>query len=203
MPVSETKFILNTDEVICIPLNSNSKDDEFLRQNFELLFGTATDAEIFSKEYAEYLIATRIEKKSLVAARSFFNEMEVHSQYGCLLPALNSNDNAGVLYLFFYPRYFSLIASKDGKLQLAQTRTYSTAEDVLYFILNVFQQYAIEKNSEILTGGFIDEKSKLYETLYQYLEGMKLAPVDETLFASDAFKDYSPHYFLPYTNYVL
>jgi len=69
--------------------------------------------------------------------------------------------------------------------------------------LNVFRQYNISNDTEILTGGFIDEQSKLYQTLYQYLEHLKPAVVDETVFATGEFKDYSLHYFLPYANYVL
>src|SRR5258705_455507 len=109
----------------------------------------------------------------------------------------------GCLRCRLQPQYLSLIAFKEGKLQLIQTRTYNNAEDVLYFVLNVFKQYEIEKDAEIFAGGFIEEKSKLYEMLYQYFENLKLTQVDEALFAANEFKDYSSHYFLPYANYVL
>ena len=108
-----------------------------------------------------------------------------------------------IVQLFFYPNYFSIVVYKEGKLQFFQTKYYNNPEDVLYAVLNIFQQYEIEKNTEIITGGFIDEHSKLYELLYQYLEGLVLGAVDETLFISPEFKDYPAHYFLPYTNYLL
>jgi hypothetical protein len=205
MKVAETKFILNTDETICIPFNSDHNGNDFLKQNFELLFGASADASIFSEEYNGYLIAARIEKGLQDSLRSSFPGAKFHLQYNCLLPALNANGNGNteIVYLFFYPYYFSLIVFKQGKLQLLQTRTYNNAEDVLYFVLNIFKQYNIDNKTEIVTGGFINEESKLYQTLYQYAEGLKLAQVDEELFATGGFKDYSSHYFLPYANYVL
>lgn len=203
MQVAETKFILNTDETICIPFNSNYNDNDFIKQNFELLFGASSDADIFSEKYDGYLIAARIEKNLQDSVRSSFPGVQFHLQYNCLLPSLNANENAEIVYLFFYPHYFSLIAFKQGKPLLLQTRAYNNAEDVLYFVLNVFKQYNIGNETEIITGGFIEEESKLYQTLYQYAEGLKIAQVDEELFASAEFKDYSSHYFLPYANYIV
>ena len=196
-------FILNTDEAICMPGNRGYADENFIKQNFDLLFGPCTNSNIFSEEYGEYLFASRRNNELQSSVQSSFPDVQFHSQYACLLPSLIENGNADIVYLFFYPYYFSLIAFKQGRLQLLQTKAYNAAEDVLYFVLNVFKQYNISRETEIFTGGFIDEQSKLYQTLYQYLEGLRPAQVDETLFASDEFKDYSSHYFLPYANYVL
>jgi len=198
-----TKFILNTAEVFCLPLDSAHRSDDFIKQNLELLFGPCSDARIFSQAYRELLFVSRIDKNLQENVRSVFTQVQFHSQYACLMPSLISNGDAGVVYLFFYPHYFSLVAFKEGNLQLMQTRAYGAAEEVLYFVLNVFKQYNIDNETEILTGGFIDKESKLYQTLYQYLEGLKPAEVDENLFAFANLQGYSSHYFLPYVKYEL
>ena len=202
-PRETTHFILNTDEALCLPVYHGHTDDDFMRQNFNLLFGPSADTNILSAEYHGYIFASRIKRDLQNSVQSFLAGVQLHSQFACLLPALITNGNADIVYLFFYPSYFSLIAFNNGELQLLQTKAYTAPEDVLYFVLNVFKQYNINKETEILTGGFIDEESKLYQVLYQYLEGLRPAQVDESLFASGEFKNYSSHYFLPYANYVL
>lgn len=197
------KFIWNTNEVICVP-NEVAGKDQFAWQNFDLLFG-ASNGEIFSEPYKQYLITTRIERDLQDGLQHYFPGATFHTQYGSVLAGLDHKyvDGGDKSYLYFYPNYFAFIVFKDGRLQLIQTKAYNTPEDVLYFILSVFKQYEIAVSTEVLTGGFIEERSKLYETLYLYLAGLKLEQVDETQLDSEGFKEYSSHYFLPYANYLL
>jgi hypothetical protein len=199
MPVNETNFFWNTNEVLCLPPEKN--DPGFLKANFELLFGNLPGAKIFSSSTELCTIAWRIEEQQQHIAQECFRGALFTHQYTLLLPSLYSG-KANCFYLLFYPNYFTLVVFKEDKLQFAQTRKYNTPEDVLYFILNVCKQYAIEKDVEIFCGGFVDEKSKLYELLYQYLEGFQLMHVDENIFTAEAFKEFSSHYYIPYINYV-
>ena len=201
--VEPPHFIMNTDEALGVPANLSGNDEHFISQNFELLFGPCATANFLSENVEQYLFASRIDIALQERVRSCFPNVKFHTQYACLLRSLISNTGDDKVYLFFYPNYFSLIAMKDGRLEFLKTKSYIAADDVLYFVLNVFRQYKISNSTEILTGGFIDEQSKLYQTLYQYLEGLRPAAVDEAVFATGEFKDYSLHYFLPYANYVL
>ncbi|MEO8713149.1 MAG: DUF3822 family protein [Parafilimonas sp.] len=200
MPVRSTNFFWNTDEALCLPAGKD--DADFLKANFDLMFGDSFDSKIFSASTAQCTVAWRLNDLQQHIAKQCFNAVAFSHPFTQLFSLLKTN-NKTALYLFFYPNYFTLIAVKENKLQFAQTRKYAIPEDVLYFVLNVFKQYDIEKNTNIFCGGFIDEKSKLYEILYQYLEGFQLMQVDETSFSTDEFKQYSPHYFLPYINYVV
>ena len=53
--VDTTQFILNTDETFGIPADGR-KDEEFIKQNFDLLFGPCPAAKIFSEEYEQYFL---------------------------------------------------------------------------------------------------------------------------------------------------
>ena len=199
MPVTKTDFFWNNTEVLCLPQEKN--DTDFFKANFDLAFGDAVDSKIFSASSEQCLVAWRLQNQVQHIAQQCFRGATFHHQYLPLLSSLKSTVHA--LYLFFYPHYFTLVAFKVNKLQFVQTVNYNTPEDVLYFVLNVCKQYDLEKSINIFCAGFIDERSKLYESLYQYLEGMQLIQPDTSVFAADEFKEYSSHYFMPYINYVV
>jgi hypothetical protein len=157
---------MNTDESLCVPANLSGNDEHFISQNFELLFGPCPTANFFSENVEQYLFASRIDIALQENVRSSFPNVKLHTQYACLLRSLMSDAGNDRVYLFFYPNYFSLIVLRGGRLEFLKTKSYIAADDVLYFVLNVFRQYNISNDTEILTGGFIDEQSKLYQTLY-------------------------------------
>lgn len=200
IPANNTYFFWNTNETLCIPPQENN--DDFLKANFELLFGDLMNKKIFSSATDKYVVAWGIENRQQQIAQECFRGAIFNHQYSLLFSSLSLNNDA-LTYLLFYPQYFTLAVFKDAALQFVQTRKYNSPEDVLYFILNAFHQYKIEKSTPVFCGGFIDEKSNLYETLFQYLEGFQLMQADENMFDSNEFKNYAPHYFAPYVNHVV
>jgi hypothetical protein len=196
LDVSDTTLLWVSDKKLVIPAELNS-DENFIKNYFGLIYGINDDEKFVARNYEDYLIVTSIEKYLYNAAHNVFPKASMLPSY----QIVRIEDN--IVQLFFYPNYFSIIIYREKKLQFFQTKHYNNPEEVLYAVLNIFQQYEIEKNTEIIIGGFINEHSKLYELLHQYLEGLVLGAVDETLFLSAEFKDYPAHYFLPYINYLL
>lgn len=200
MPVAGTAFFWNTDEVLCVPKDKN--EALFLEQNFELLKGSLPGTTIYSQPANNCTVAWRINTNDQLNANKCFSGALFTHQFAALLPALQPSPESNI-YLFFYPNYFTACLFKHNTLHYINTIKYATPEDVLYFILNVCQQYGVELNVAIYCGGFINEQSKLYETLYQYLEGFQLLTPAVMQFASDEFKEYPLHYFTPYINYTV
>ena len=196
LDVSDTTLLWVSDKKLVIPAELNA-DENFIKDSFALMYGINEDEKFVTRSYDDYLVVTSIEKYLYNVAHNIF--LKANIQPSCQIVKIQDN----IVQLFFYPSYFSIIVYKEGRLQFFQTKYYNNPEDVLYAVLNIFHQYEIEKNIEIITGGFINKDSKLYELLHQYLEGLVLGTVDETLFVSSEFKDYPAHYFLPYTNYLL
>ena len=162
-----------------------------------LVYGNESNSKFVSRNFEDYLVVTSIENYLFNAVRNVFPKADFQPAY-----QIGKNE-IDIIHLYFYPKYFSVIVYKEDKLQFFQTKFYNTPEDILYVLLNIIYQYEIEKNIKISAGGFIDEQSKLFDLLYQYLEGLELGTVDESLFVSTEFKDYPPHYFLPYINYLV
>lgn len=200
MPVAGTVFLWNTDEVICVPKDKN--DPAFLEQNFELLKGNLPGTTIFSHPADACTVAWRIKTDDQQTANECFPGALFLHQFAVLLPALKPAE-ADSIHLFFYPHYFTLCLFKNKRLHYINTVGYVTPEDVLYFVLNVCKQYEVATNVAVYCGGFIDVSSKLYDILYQYLEGFQLLKPAETQFANGEFKEHPLHYFTPYINYVV
>lgn len=200
MPVAGTSFFWNTDDVLCVP--KEKSDTAFLQQNFNLLKGCLPTSTIFSEQATPCTIAWRLENDKQDIAKKCFESATFTHSFVALLNSLQHADES-LVYLFFYPRYFTIGLFKRNKLHYLNVVEYITPEDVLYFVLNVCAQYDVDKKVPIYCGGFINNTSKLFETLYQYLEGFQLMHLDESCFAGDEFKEYPAHYFIPYINYVV
>ena len=200
MPVERTHFFWNTNDVLCLPNEKNNPD--FLKANFDLMLGNSTGTKIASSATEDCLVAWRIAEQQQYFAQQSFRGASFNHHYVPLLASLKKL-NTDAVYLFFYPHYYTLVVCKQNKLQFIQTIKYVTPDDVLYFVLNVCKQYSIETTTPIFYGGFVADKSKLQDTLYQYLNELQLMEVDGSFFASEGFKAYPLHYFLPYINYAV
>ncbi len=196
LDVSATTITWTSEKKLIIPAAINA-DENFIRDNFILMYGSDDTAKFIVRNYEDCLIITNVEKYLYNAASRIFPKSEFQPACQIVKPDEDS------IQLLFYPNYFSVIVYKDDKLQFFQTKYFNNSEEVLYTLLNIITQYQLEKNIKIIAGGFIDVHSKLYNLLYQYLEGLELGSVDEALFTSPEFSDYPAHYFLPYVNYLL
>jgi len=196
LDVVNKTIIWLTDKKLILPASLNVNEN-FIKDNFMLVYGNGNNSKFILRNYEDYLIVSSIENYLFNAARNVFPKADFQ-------PAsqITNNEEDGIT-LFFYPNYFSVIAYKESMLQFFQTRFYNAPEDVLYVLSNIIHQYGFEKNIKIVTGGFINERSRLFEVLYQYFEGLELGTVNEILFVSPEFKEYPSHYFLPYVNYLL
>lgn len=76
---------------------------------------------------------------------------------------------AGRVLIDFDTDEFSFLVIKDNTLLLAQTLTYTTPEDILYFLLKTCNQFSLSREEvELSITGLIVKESQLYRELYQY-----------------------------------
>ncbi len=195
LDVLDTKFIWNTIEDLSVPAAFVS--DDFLQNNFYLTNGSFNSGKFYYSQIDDVSVITKVDTYLNNAAQRIFPSASFNSSIKVKKPLEQT-----AAYLHFYPNCFFVAVYKDAKLLFAKSNLYVAPADVLYFVLNLIHQYNIEKNIAIIAGGLIDAGSKLFEMLYQYLEGFVLGSVPETMFASGEFKEYPSHYFLPYINYL-
>jgi len=91
---------------------------------------------------------------------------------------------------------FSVIAVKDHSLLLAQIFPYVKAEDVLYWLLKICNQFSIsQREVSLVLSGLIDRQSAVFKELYQYFLNIEFASIDNDLQLSREFEDYPVHFF--------
>lgn len=113
-------------------------------------------------------------------------------QYSYLLknqPA--EQDRIGV---FFYSERCVLFLIQGGQCKLINSYTYRTPEDVAYILLSVRDQFDAG-DIPILAGGFIEENSALFKTIYNYFTSVEFFDLPHGLVLSEEVAQYPAHFF--------
>ena len=112
-------------------------------------------------------------------------------QYSLHISNMNVVDPGGLLAVDFRKEFFTVVASNNNKLLLAQTFEYTTPEDVLYFLLKTCQQFSLtQQDVKLQLSGLVDKQSSLYKELYHYFINMEFREA-----YWKATGDYPAHFF--------
>jgi hypothetical protein len=101
------------------------------------------------------------------------------------------------LQVIFYPGFILVAAVKNQQLHLVQQFTYQTAEDVVYYLLNI--SFILQFSPQIISLrllGMIDVSSRLFNELQKYFGNISMEQPAE-LPSSLNFTEYPPHFFSP------
>jgi hypothetical protein len=96
------------------------------------------------------------------------------------------------LHVTFYPNKIVCVLVLNGVLQLLNSYTYVTKEDVVYHLLNIKDKYKSE-DLQLKLGGMIEETSALYTEIYKYFLNVSFAEHDCN--CVEGIKKYPSHYF--------
>ncbi|MBS1920569.1 MAG: DUF3822 family protein [Bacteroidetes bacterium] len=89
--------------------------------------------------------------------------------YKSVIKTISKNDSAGCIRIDFCENQFCVIASKNNQLLLTQTFSYSTPDDVMYYLLKICQQFSLSPlEIPLVVSGLIEKQSALFHELYQY-----------------------------------
>lgn len=116
--------------------------------------------------------------------------------YSVTLKNKINNPANGSLTVDFKTDSFSVVAVRNNVLLLAQIFSYTSAADVLYYLLKICRQYSILQH-EVNVGlsGLIDKQSAVFKELYQYFINIQFAPLENRVQLSEVFNGYPDHYF--------
>ena len=107
-----------------------------------------------------------------------------------------SGEKKGAMLLDFRTDEFSIIVFKDNSLQLAQSFTYSSPEDVMYYLLKICQQFDLsQQDVKVVLAGLIEKDSSVYRELYKYFIHPEFENLPGGIRIAEALSDYPGHYF--------
>jgi hypothetical protein len=100
--------------------------------------------------------------------------------------------------VIFYNDKFITAFFIDGALQLLQTFSYQTPEDVSYYLLLISNQFNVKPSQINLNiSGLIDTQSPLYGELTKYFEEVNYEGIPLSYGTNGILEEYPTHYFSP------
>lgn len=105
----------------------------------------------------------------------------------------NHNQHINV-FAFIEDHLLTIAVRKEDKLLFVNNFKYQTANDIIYFILFVYEE--IDLNPEVVPiniSGDVDKKSEVYEKLYRFIRFIKFTQKPKTLKLGYLFDEINEH----------
>ncbi|MEI6585995.1 MAG: DUF3822 family protein [Sediminibacterium sp.] len=166
---SNTSIYFNINEALLLPLNnlSASSAEDFL----SLVYGPE-ESTIIKHDKIEYSLPFvtiyRIKNSLIDILNRNFILYNIQHAYSPILRDVFERDNLSPIFLklVVYHQHIIVVYIKNNQLQLTQTYSFKSSDDILYYLLGIIQQdgqSAIQTQIEI--SGLIDQQIGLYEQL--------------------------------------
>jgi len=176
--------------------------DESIADGYlDIISGESGDSKLLHEPFKEYVILSRYPAKYANAIRRHLAAGPFSHKFSSLLKRYTKISAAGEtsVRIVFYPSRFIITATESGVLQIIQCIQYSTAEDVLYSIMHICNEYGFAlETTPVIASGFINSGSTLHDTLYRYLENFEIEKSGDATFAAEGFAEHPHQYFLPF-----
>jgi hypothetical protein len=107
---------------------------------------------------------------------SGFQAVQFFHAYTPALKIYNGFVSADQLDIHFSTRFFRVLAKKNNQVHLAQTYSYKTPLDVVYYLLKICYELKFEQSELFLIiSGLIDQESAMYQELHNYFLNLHFA----------------------------
>jgi hypothetical protein len=108
----------------------------------------------------------------------------------------HSSENDEVMIIDFKTDEFSLVILKNNKLLLAKTFSYTSPQDVLYYLLKCCQQLNLSQQTvRVSLAGLIEKDSAVYRELYKYFINLEFESLSAGVKLAESLSVHPEHYF--------
>jgi hypothetical protein len=170
---------------VLVPPASYTGDDRLL---LEMMYGVNGGHVIIAEDINGWQLKNIFAVPGIVkewAIRHFPGGHFYHS-YSIGVRLIDNTATEGSLLVDFRNNDFVMVASKGNRLLMAQTFSYTTPDDVLYYLVKVCTEFGFSQQQvKIAVTGLIEKQSNLYRELVQYFLNIRfrepswLLPVKE------------------------
>jgi uncharacterized protein DUF3822 len=93
---------------------------------------------------------------------------------------------------------FLVVVFKDKAIQLLQSYSYQTPDDVSYYLLSICNRFQISQEKvTLIVSGLLDEQSRLYQELLKYFLQVQWDQLPDNVSLDAVFSPFPSHYFSP------
>ncbi|HPX76564.1 MAG TPA: DUF3822 family protein [Bacteroidales bacterium] len=134
-------------------------------------------------------------KKSITPSSASFVEFNLKRN------KLVENPDLERVYVQVYENYMEVILLQNHNLRLFNTYTYKSPNDLLYYIINLYEQLKISQTeSELVLSGFIETNSLLALNLKKFVKIVYFESRNTDYNYFYKFQDIAPHYYFYFLN---
>ncbi len=135
------------------------------------LFGSNGNEAVITESIAEWQLYNvyGVPAELLHRVQQYFPAAQCRHQFSLAIKQVQGANDTAVMLVDFRQDDFSVLVIRQSRLLLAQTYTYSTHEDVLYYLLKTVVQLGLsQQDLDLQVSGLIDRDSALYKEIVQY-----------------------------------
>ena len=198
---SSVVIIYNTKEFVLIPTELHKTHLE--KTTIETIHGDLTELELLNDNLAKWEMTNvfGVPKNQFQLIAQLFpsaSHVHINSIYlKAIFKQLMEMQEQWVK-LYFYPSYFNVVVIKDTQVQIMQSFYYETAEDVIYFLLTLTEQFNLDVTTLAMQiSGLVENDSITYKELTKYFLNIELESDVVTRFLINDEDPRPSHYFTP------
>lgn len=207
---SKVNIIIATNEATLIPnsLFLQEKIEDIFKFNFELSNSkkilycelAKTDNNlIFSINLNLYNFFTEIFKNPV-----FYHSATSFIEINYLENKKTKNRKKTKVYLQIYNDFFEILIIDNELILLYNTYKYKTDNDLLYYIINIFEQLKLsQEDTEICISGFIERNNNAIIMLKKFVRFVYFSATNTAFRYNFKLQDISPHYYYNFLNIFL
>ncbi len=140
-----------------------------------------------------------------VLKREFTNPAFKHS-YTKILESVLSEDKMlmEMLKVQFYPKHITVTVIYSNKLMLMQSYPYNSPEDIIYYLLNIVQEFSLNVNSTpVEISGLVNTTSRHFELLENVFGRLSLETISSDGIFTEHLNIANAHLYTPFINLSL
>jgi len=201
---SNNTIYLNVSEALIVPAEKFRQDS--IEPYLAAVYGNENDykceadiIEILTKPATIYRFSTKLNEA--IAKR--FTTYKYKHTYSKILESVLGVDKMlmEMLKVQFYEKTMLVTVIYGNKLMLMQSYPYSSPEDIIYYLLNIVQEFSLNvKSTPVEVSGTLDIASRHFELLENVFGRLSL----ETIGGNGIFKDHlnvsNAHFYTPFIN---
>lgn len=114
---------------------------------------------------------------------------------------ISEKPNRERLIVQVFEDFFEILVISNCKIASYNTYNYKTANDILYFIVNTFEQLCLsQEDCEVVFSGFIEQDSMAPIYLKKFVRTVYFESINRDCKYFYKFQEFAPHYFYNFLN---
>jgi hypothetical protein len=180
------------------PFYQQGAADKFFGFNHEIEKGYLTDKTLMPKAEAWCIFNIPENLKEFLALK-FPKATIRHNLFPLMERALKENKNfpdRKQIHVNFFRTYFELVVLSGSKLMLCNQFSYASENDVIFYVLYVFEQLKLAPdNTELVFHGLVQKNDPVCQTFKKYIRKVSFASPTTLFNYSYTFNQLPEHYY--------